>query len=80
MVDTCVLPPAPVLVTTLGAPLILPALAAPRSALIALSRLTMLELYALGTLVSQPGADVAVRADSMIAPTEPVTEAADAAE
>lgn len=40
----------------------------------------MFELYALGTLDNQPGAEVAVRADSMTAAAEPETEAADAAE
>jgi hypothetical protein len=58
----------------------MPVLAAPLRALMALSRLTMLDWYWLGIAVRKAGGFVAVRADctiELISPVMPWVEAAD---
>lgn len=81
LVATIVTPSDPVLVTTLGAPLILPRLAAALSWLIAPSRLWMLGWYASSAeAVNQLGVAVAVNADSRTAAGVPWTECWDATE
>lgn len=70
----------PVVVVTLAAPLPKPVLAAPRSALTALSRLCRFDWYALGTLDRKAGGVAAVRAESTMLLMSPVTLAADAAD
>lgn len=76
---TTSLPALLVLVTTRDAPAI-PVLAAPRSALMALSKLTILDWYWDGIAVRNGGALVAVRADctiELMSPVIPWAEAAD---
>jgi hypothetical protein len=66
LVVITVFPSPSVLVSTLGAPEILPAMAAPRSSSILLSNATILVEYCVGMAVNQSGVVVAVNADSRI--------------
>jgi hypothetical protein len=75
-------PPFPsVLVTTTGAPEMLPALAAPLNSLTLTSKLAKLFEYCVGIELSHAGVDISVRAELRIDATSvPVILAADAAE
>ena len=79
IVVACGFPLSLIVVTTIGAPVMLPALACPRSSLSAECKLWMLGWYALGTPASHGGGVLAANADPTTAAGSPVTEAEDAA-
>jgi hypothetical protein len=79
-VVTPTIPPSPVEVTTLGAPLILPTLTATLNSLTLLSRLAILAEYCVGTAVNHSGVVEAVRPERRRDATSPVKVCAEAAE